>query len=86
MSVPYYEATHHVLKGHALRMPRSINPISPGGKKAPTHLLVLSQTLLRLRELVALSLLGHGIIVVRGHGGQQRQKGGVMKKQKDDML
>jgi hypothetical protein len=35
----------------------------------PTHLLVLSQTLLGLRELVALSLLGHSIIVVRSHGG-----------------
>lgn len=40
---------------------------------AHTHLLVLSQALLRLGELVALSLLGHGIIIVGGsHGGQQQ--------------
>jgi hypothetical protein len=39
-------------------------------ESVPTHLLVLSQTLLRLRELVALSLLGHSIIVVRSHGGR----------------
>lgn len=40
------------------------------GAAAPTHLLVLSQTLLGLGELVALSLLGHGIIIVRSHGGR----------------
>lgn len=31
------------------------------------HLVVLGQALLRLGELVALSLLGHGIIIVRSH-------------------
>jgi hypothetical protein len=70
MSVPYYEATHHIPKGHALRIPQSIEPRHPGEKRTPTHLLVLSQTLLGLRELVALSLLGHSIIVVRSHGGR----------------
>lgn len=34
-----------------------------------THLLVLGQGLLGLRELVALRLLGHNIVVVGSHGG-----------------
>lgn len=33
-----------------------------------THLLVLGQTLLGLRELVTLGLGGHNIIVLGGHG------------------
>jgi len=36
---------------------------------APTHLLVLGQALLGLGELVALRLLGHGVVVVGSHGG-----------------
>jgi hypothetical protein len=32
-----------------------------------THLLILGQALLGLRQLVALSLIGHGIIIVGGH-------------------
>lgn len=35
-----------------------------------THLLILSQTLLGLGELVTLSLLGHSIFIVGSHVGQ----------------
>lgn len=42
--------------------------------KSRTHLLILSQALLGLRELVTLSLLGHGIIImlVGSHAGQMK--------------
>lgn len=63
-----------------------------GEERFLTHLLVLGERLLGLGELVALSLLGHGIFVVRGHcdrlvagldGGKTEIKRIVLEEKKE---